>query len=62
MRIQTYRDEGRARHLDLVSEGERPWSIDLVLALSSSMLLVGGACALLVPFTSTAAGLSQWVH
>jgi hypothetical protein len=62
MRIQTYRDESHARHFDLVSAGERPRSIDLVLALSSSMLVVGGACALLVPFTSTVASLSQWVH
>jgi hypothetical protein len=62
VRIQTYRDENRSRHFDLVSAGEHPRSIDLVLVFSSGMLLAGAACALLVPFTSTVADLSQWVH
>jgi hypothetical protein len=62
MRIQTYRDKNHARHFDLVSGGERPRTFDLVLLFSSGMLLLGGACAMLVPFTSTVAGLSQWVH
>ena len=62
MRIQTYRDESRSRHFDLISAGERPRSIDLVWATTSGMLVVGFACALMVPFASTVAGLSQWVH
>jgi hypothetical protein len=62
MRLQTYRDESRSRHFDLISGGERPRSIDLVLAISSGMLVVGFACALMVPFASTVASLSQWVH
>lgn len=62
MRIQTHRDERRSRHLDLVSTGARPTSIDLVWAITSGMLVVGFVCALMVPFTSTVARLSQWVH
>jgi hypothetical protein len=62
MRIQTYRDESRSRHFDLVSGGEHPWSIDLVLTLTWGMLVLGAACALIVPFVSTTASLSQWVH
>jgi hypothetical protein len=62
MRLHTYRDQSRARHFDLISGGEHSRSIDLVLAIASGMLVVGAACALLVPFTSTVAGLSQWVH
>lgn len=37
-------------------------SIDLVLTLLSGMLVLGAACALIVPFVSTTASLSQWVH
>jgi hypothetical protein len=62
MRLQTYRDESRSRHFDLISGGERPRSIDLVLAITSGMLVVGFACALMVPFASTVSSLSQWVH
>lgn len=62
MRIRTYRDQSRCRHFDLVSTGRHPRSIDLVLVLSSGILVAGAACALLVPFTSTVAGLAQWVH
>ena len=62
MRLQTYRDESRSRHFDLISGGERPRSIDLVLAITSGMLMVGFACALMVPFASTVASLSQWVR
>jgi hypothetical protein len=62
MRFQTYRDENHSRHFDLISGGEHPRSIDLVLILTSAMLVVGAACALIVPFVSTTASLSQWVH
>jgi len=62
MRIQTYRDESRSRHFDLVATGEHPRSIDLVWATTSGMLVLGFACALTVPFASTVANLSQWVH
>jgi hypothetical protein len=62
MRLQTYRDESRARHFDLIFGRERPKSIDLVLVATSGMLVVGFACALMVPFTSTVARLTEWVH
>jgi hypothetical protein len=46
MRIQTYRDESRSRHFDLIGGGGHPWSIDLVEVTASGILLVGFACAL----------------
>ena len=52
MRLQTYRDESRSRHFDLICGREHPRSIDLVLVITSGMLVVGFACALVVPFAS----------
>jgi hypothetical protein len=62
MRLQTYRDKSRSRHFDLIYGRENPRSIDLVLVTTAGMLVVGFACALMVPFTSTVASLTQWVH
>jgi hypothetical protein len=62
MRLQTYRDENRFRHFDLICGGEHPRSIDLVSVTASVILVVGFACALMVPFASTVSSLSQWVH
>jgi hypothetical protein len=62
MHLHTYRDESRSRHFDLISGGKHPRSIDLVLAVTSGMLAVGFACALMVSFTSMVSSLSQWVH
>jgi hypothetical protein len=62
MHLQTYRDESRSRHFDLICGRERPRSIDLVLITTAGMLAVGFACALIVPFASTIASLSQWIH
>jgi hypothetical protein len=62
MRLQTYRDESRSRHLDLICGGEHPKPIDLVLLATSGVLVAGFICALMVPFASTVASLSQWVH
>jgi hypothetical protein len=62
MRIQTYRDESRCRHFDLVVIGEHARSIDLVWITTLGMLVMGFAGALIVPFSSTVVGLSQWVH
>jgi hypothetical protein len=45
MRLRTYRDESRSRHLDLMGGGG--WSIDLVSAAASGILVVGFACAFL---------------
>jgi hypothetical protein len=46
MPVQTYRDESRSRHFDLTGGSGHPWSIDLVAAITSCILLVGFACAL----------------
>jgi hypothetical protein len=62
MHLHTYRDESRSRHFDLISGGKHPRSIDLVLAVTSGMLVVGFACALMVSFASMVSSLSQWVH
>jgi hypothetical protein len=62
MRLQTYRDESRSRHFDLIFGGEHPRSIDLVLVTISGMLVVSFACALMAPLASKVASLSQWVH
>jgi hypothetical protein len=52
MRIQTYRDESRSRHFDLIYGRTRARSIDLVSVTTAAMLLVGFACALALPFAS----------
>jgi hypothetical protein len=52
MRLQTYRDESRSRHFDLTGGRRHPWSIDLVAATASTILVVGFACAL----------VALWVH
>jgi hypothetical protein len=62
MRLQTYRDESRSRHFDLICGGKHPRSIDLVSVATSGILVLGFACALMVPFGSTIASLSQWAH
>jgi hypothetical protein len=62
MHLHTYRDESRCRHFDLICGGKRPGTIDLVMALTSGMLVVGFACALMIPFASTVTNLSAWVH
>jgi hypothetical protein len=49
MRIQTYRDESRSRHFDLVYGGARTRSIDLVCLITATMLLASFTCALVVP-------------
>jgi hypothetical protein len=46
MHVHTYRDESHCRHFDLISEGKRPRTIDLVSAVMSGMLVMGFACAL----------------
>jgi len=60
--VQTHRDESHSRHFDLICGGARPRSIDLVSVMISAMLVVGFACAIVVPFASSVASLSQWVH
>lgn len=43
MHLQTYRDEDRSRHFDLVGNH---WSIDLVTVTAAGVLLVGFVCAI----------------
>jgi hypothetical protein len=64
MHLHTYRDESHCRHFDLISEGKRPRKIDLVLAVASSMLVIGFVCALtlMVSFASTVPSLSAWIR
>jgi hypothetical protein len=42
MRLQTYRDENRSRHFDLIGHH---WSVDLVAVTAATILVVGFACA-----------------
>jgi len=46
MRIQTFRDDRRSRHFDLIGGKGPPWSIDLVTVAAAGILAVGFACAL----------------
>ena len=46
MHLHIYRDESRSGHIDLVGEGDRPWTIDLVTAIAAGIMLVGFAGAL----------------
>jgi hypothetical protein len=63
MRLQTYRDANRSRHFDLVSGGEHPRSVDLVVVLTSILLVVGAACALVaVVDANGTVGLAHWVR
>ena len=48
MRIHTHIDENRSRHLDLIGGRGHPWSVDLVAATASCLLLVGFGCAVVV--------------
>jgi hypothetical protein len=52
MHLHSYRDEDRSSHLDLMGGRGHPWSIDLVAATASVLLLVGFGCAL----------VAVWVH
>jgi hypothetical protein len=52
MRLQTYRDKTRSRHLDLIGGGGHPWSVDLVAITASGILVLGFASAV----------VALWVH
>jgi hypothetical protein len=41
MHLHLHRDESRSGHLDLVSEGDHPWTIDLVTVTAAVILVVG---------------------
>jgi hypothetical protein len=46
MHIRTYRDDAYSRHFDLISDGARPWTVDLVTVTASTLLLAGFVSAL----------------
>jgi len=46
MRLHIYRDQDRSAHLDLVGEGDHPWTVDLVTVIAAAILVVGFAGAL----------------
>jgi hypothetical protein len=50
MHLHIYRDESRSGHVDLVGEGEHPWSIDLVTVIAAAIMLAGFAGALAARF------------
>jgi len=46
MHLHIYRDKSRAGHIDIVGEGDHPWTIDLVTAVTATILVMGFAGAL----------------
>ncbi len=46
MHFHVYRDQNRAGHVDLVGEGDHPWTVDLVTLTAAAILVVGFACAI----------------
>ena len=46
MHLHLHRDESRSGHLDLVGEGDHPWTIDLVTVTAAAILVVGFASTL----------------
>ena len=46
MHLHIYRDKSRAGHIDVVGEGDHPWTIDLVFVVAAAILVVGFAGAL----------------
>ncbi len=46
MHLHIYRDESRSGHVDLVGEGDHPWSIDLVTLIIAVMMSLGFGAAL----------------
>jgi len=48
MHLHMYRDESRSGHLDLVGEGDHPWTVDLVAVTTAAVLVVSFIIALMV--------------
>ena len=46
MHLHIYRDESRSGHIEIVGEGDHPWTIDLVTVVAAAILMVGFAGAL----------------
>ena len=48
MHLHMYRDESRSGHLDLVGEGDHPWTVDLVAVTTAAVLVVSFIIALML--------------
>jgi hypothetical protein len=48
MHLRIYRDKNRSGHVELVGEGEHPWTIDLVTLITAVVLVVSLIGALLI--------------
>lgn len=46
MRLRAYRDKDHSLHLDLLGNGVKPWTVDLVSTSAAAMLVTAFACAL----------------
>ena len=60
MHLHLHRDESRSGHLDLVGEGDHPWTIDLVTATAAAILVVGFVGALVAHLAGSAARRRFW--
>ena len=50
MHLHTYKDDQKSRHFDLVRDGKKPGSIDLVSVSIWALLATGAVFALVAPF------------
>jgi len=41
MHLHVYRDESRSAHIDVVGEGDHPWTFDIVTVMAVAILVVG---------------------
>ena len=48
MHLHLHRDESCSGHLDLVGEGDHPWTIDFLTVTAAAILVVSFAGALVV--------------
>jgi len=46
MHLHVYRDESRSAHIDVVGEGDHPWTFELVTVVATAILVVGFAGAI----------------
>ena len=46
MHLHVYRDESRSAHIDVVGEGDHPWTFELVTVIATAILVVGFAGAI----------------
>ncbi len=46
MHLRVFEDKDGSGHLDIVGDGTRPWTVDLIAVALASMLVLGFVCAL----------------